>query len=110
MMLGCFKSIFPHLSASIFDAIFPNSCNTEIGLIFHFSDQDPSSSLFGIIVIRLSSKRGVFFPSAALVSQEFPEVHLVPQEVAAYCCRYHHILLLYLFRSLKLLRVFPPLW
>ena len=49
---GCSSRIFPQRSARIFAAILPNSCKTEMGrMSFTLSVHEPSSFLFGIIVI-----------------------------------------------------------
>ena len=49
---GCSRRIFPQRSARIFAAILPNSCKTEMGrMSFTLSVHEPSSFLFGIIVI-----------------------------------------------------------
>src|ERR1700734_844869 len=48
----CSRRIFPQRSARIFAAILPNSCKTEMGrMSFTLSVHEPSSFLFGIIVI-----------------------------------------------------------
>src|ERR1044072_2545773 len=61
---GCSNRIFPHLSASIFAAILPNSCRTEIGrMSLTLSVHEPSSFLFGIIVITDLGEDGSVVPS-----------------------------------------------
>src|SRR5579872_6688405 len=51
-MCGCSKRILPQRSARIFAAILPNSCKTEMGrMSFTLSVHEPSSFLFGIMVI-----------------------------------------------------------